>query len=43
MKIFRCGTCHKHFPVELVNVNKWTVNWCPECKTWRRLYFIRND
>lgn len=42
MKIFRCGTCHKHFPMELF-VNKWTVNWCPECKTWRRLYFVRND
>lgn len=42
MKIFRCGTCHKHFPMELF-VNKWTINWCPECKAWRRLYFIRND
>lgn len=32
----------KIFPMELI-VNKWTVNWCPECKTWRRLYFVRDD
>lgn len=43
MKIWRCGTCHKHFPNDDLWSRKWTINWCPECKTWRRLYFIRND
>ena len=42
MKIFRCGKCHKHFPAEYT-VNKWTVGWCPECRTIRRIYFERED
>lgn len=42
IKIFRCGVCHKHFPAEY-RCRKWTVGWCPECKTHRRVYLEREE